>query len=170
MEAIKSRKTNIIVLLFSVGFLFLASCAFGQQKMSLLRDTSLNYGKNKVTTLFPSYTIFFESKYSPSDTMFVGIKADSINPRVVSPNLYTFVPKTYLINHKFLLIGFEDGTAEKFPVVYIDKSEGYVEYDFTVTAYASLKHKKVSYIGFDSFSKFNSKECVTYFMDFLKLL
>ncbi len=170
MEAIKSRKINIIVLLLSVGFLSLASCAFGQEKMELLRDNTTTYGDKKITTLFPNYTLFFESKYSPQDTMFVGIKADSINKRVVSPNLYTFVPKKFLINHKFLLVGFEDGSVEKFPVVYIDRTEGYVEYNFTNTAYASLKQKKVSYIGFDSFMKFNNKDSVTYFMDFLKLL
>ena len=30
MESIKSLRTNIIVLLFCVGFLFLAGCAFAQ--------------------------------------------------------------------------------------------------------------------------------------------
>jgi hypothetical protein len=169
MEIIKCKKINLIVLVLSVGFLFLASCTFGQAKMELLRDNTLFDSKGKeIVTLFPSYTMFFQS--GKIDTIFVGIKADSINKRVVSPNLYTFLPKIKLVNHKFLSVGFEDGTIENFQVVYIDKSEGYVEYNFSQTAYASLSNKKVTYIGLDGISKFNNKEYVTYFMDFLKLL
>jgi len=169
MEAVKCRKTNIIVLLLSVGLLFLAGCAFGQGKMELLRDNTLIDGKGKnIVTFFPSYTMFFEC--GKVDTLFVGIKADSINKRVVSPNLYTFLPKYKLINHKFLSVGFEDGTVENFPVVYVDNSEGYVEYNFSSTAYSSLSNKKITYIGLDGLYKYNNKTYITYFMDFLKLL
>lgn len=168
MEIIKSKKVALITVLFCVLFFAFAGCAFGQSKMELVRDNSLYYGKDRITTLFPSYTMFFEC--GKVDTVFVGIKADSINPRVVSPNLYTFVPKYKLINHKFLVVYFEDGTIENFPVVYIDNQEGYVEYNFSKTAYASLSNKKVKSIGFDATSKFNNSEYATYFMDFLKLL
>lgn len=169
MEAVKCRKTNVIVLLLSFGLLFLGGCAFGQSKMELLRDNSIIDGKGKeVVTFFPSYTMFFQC--NKVDTVFIGIKADSINSRVVSPNIYTFLPKYKLINHKFLSIEFDDGTVENFPVVYVDKAEGYVEYNFSVTAYSSLSNKKVTYIGLDGTSKYNNKEYVTYFIDFLKLL
>lgn len=169
MEIVKDKKISRLVLLFCLAFLLLASCAFGQTKMELLRDNTLFDGKGKeIVTLFPNYTMYFEC--SKVDTVFVGIKADSINSRVVSPNLYTFLPKVKLINHKFLSVGFEDGTVENFPVVYVDKLEGYVEYNFSKTAYSSLSNKKVTYIGLDGISKFNNKEYVTYFMDFLKLL
>lgn len=168
MEIIKCKKTNLIVLLIAVLFFVFTGCVFGQTKMELVRDNSLSYGKDKITTIFPSYTMFFEC--GKTDTVFVGIKADSINPRVVSPNLYTFIPKYKLINHKFLVVYFEDGTIENFPVVYIDKQEGYVEYNFSKTAYASLSNKKVKSIGFDANSKYNNPEYTTYFIDFLKLL
>ena len=168
MEIVKDKRIGGLVLLFCLAFLLLASCAFGQNKMELVRDNSLSYGKDKITTIFPSYTMFFEC--GKTDTVFVGIKADSINPRVVSPNLYTFIPKYKLINHKFLVVYFEDGTIENFPVVYIDKQEGYVEYNFSKTAYASLSNKKVKSIGFDANSKYNNPEYTTYFIDFLKLL
>lgn len=169
MEIVKDKKISGLVLLFCLAFLFLASCAFGQNKMELLRDNSIIDGKGKeVITFFPSYTMFFQC--NKVDTVFIGIKADSINSRVVSPNIYTFLPKYKLINHKFLSIGFDDGTVENFPVVYVDKTEGYVEYNFSVTAYSSLSNKKVTYIGLDGTSKYNNKEYVTYFIDFLKLL
>jgi len=169
MEIVKSRKINLLVVLFSFLFLFIGGCAFAQNKMELLRDNTLFDGKGKeIVTFFPNYTMFFQC--NKVDTVFVGIKADSINKRVVSPNLYTFLPKSKLINHKFLSVGFEDGTVENFPVVYVDKIEGYVEYNFSATAYSSLSNKKVTYIGLDGISKYNNKEYVTYFMDFLKLL
>lgn len=169
MEVVKSKKVNIVIFLLSALFL-LGGCAFGQEKMELLRDNSLTNGYGKITTLFPSYTIFFQSKDNLKDTLFVGIKADSINPEVVSPNIYTFIPKSKLVNHKFLAIGFEDGTIEKLNVVYFDKVNGYVEYNFNTTSYVSLIRKKITYIGFDGITKYNSLDYATYFMDFLKLL
>lgn len=164
MEIVKNKRVNVIVFLLSLILLGAASCAFGQEKMELLRDNSTN----KFTTLFPSYTMFFETK--SNDTLFIGIKADSINKRVVSPNLYAFIPESYLRNHKFMVVGFEDGTVENFPVVFVSRADGYVEYNFSTTAYTSLKNKKMTYVGFDAKSKFNSDDYISYFIDFLKLL
>lgn len=169
MEIVKSKKANIIIFLLSVLFL-LGGCAFGQEKMELVRDNSLSNGNKKIITMFPSYTMFFMPKGNIKDTLFVGIKADSITPKVVSPNIYSFIPLNKLVNHKFMSIGFEDGTTEKINVVYVDKATGYVEYNFNTTSYISLIRKKISYISFDVMSKYNSSNYDTYFMDFLKLL
>lgn len=162
MEIVKSKKTSVIIFIICLLILILGGCAFGQSKMQLLRQVNDN-----IVTHFPSYTMFFKHK---KDTVFVGIMSDSINQRIVSPKLYSFVGLEEIKSPHDFIITFEDGTKEIFPVVYKSTLDKYVEYNFTATAYKNLISKKISFVSLGNLVNFNNKEYSNYFIDFLKML
>lgn len=139
-------------------------------QMNLVTNRTIDLiSKKTIVSKYPNYTMFFKSKYNKKDTVFIGIEADSIHPEIISPKLYAFVPKGEITNHTGLLIKFEDGTKEWFPIQYIDKEIGFVEYQFSNTAGVSLATKKVNGIIL-GVSNYYSKDYQTYFIDFIKLL
>ena len=125
--------------------------------------------KKTIVTKYPSYTMFFKSKYNKKDTVFIGIESDSIKYNIVSPKLYAFMPKEEITNHNGLTIDFEDGTREWFHIEYIDKSINFVEYQFSGTAYSNLARKKITNISL-GVSSYYSDNYQTYFIDFIKML
>jgi len=134
----------------------------------VLRNTYVD-GNKVETVMFPSETMFFKSQYSKKDTAFIGIMVDSITPKIVSPKLYSFLPKGEIDMHSGIFMTFFDGSTEWFPIIYKDKSTNYVEYGFSTTAYKSLCRKRISSI-LVGVSNYYKKEYETYFIDFLKLI
>jgi len=165
MEAIKSRKTNIIVLLLSVGFLFLASCAFGQVE----RMASFDSLKNKeVVTRYFSRPLELKSPLFSKDFISINAKSDSIDDKTITFDVYAYFPKNINPNGNNIVIGYTDGTTDTMQQTMYLLDDNYAEYH-PINGINNLASKKISYILIRGIIKCETKD-KTYFKDFLSYL
>jgi Cu/Ag efflux pump CusA len=164
MEAIKSRRTNIFVLLLSVGFLFLAGCAFAQS-MEIERYSSYNsYYKKSIITKYPSYNLEF---VDGKDTTYFSVFSDSIYAGHYGVRLYAYFSKTTDLNNSIIKIGFEDGSEDYIAAFEIDHKLSYVEYAIPQNVFNKLFRFKVVSVQFNYMDKINKIEDSLYFFAFL---
>lgn len=159
MEAIKSRKTNIIVLLLSVGFLFLASCAFGQvDRME----------ENGVVTRYSSNSLCFKSPLITKDTIFFNLMSDSIDAKTITFNAYVYYPEKIKVGDDAIVVGFADGTQTVLQKYGFDKKTNCASYE-VIGDINSLVKNKVSFVLFRGIAKYDKFD-KNYFSDFFKSL
>lgn len=159
MEAIKSRRTNIIVLLFCVGFLFLAGCAFAQVD---------RINENGVTKRFTSNSLCFKSPLISKDTIFLNLMSDSIDSKTITFNVYVYYPEKIKVGDDAIIIGFTDGTQSVLQKYAFDKSTNCASYEVVGEINGLIKNK-VSFVLFRGIAKYDKFD-KNYFSDFFKYL
>jgi hypothetical protein len=165
MEAIKSRKANIIVLLLTLGFLFLYGCAFAQIERTSHYSSEF---KRNITTRFSSYVIELESPLSSKESIVINAKSDSLNNGKITFMLYAYFPKNINPKDAAIVLGYSDGTTDVLPQIVYDKDDNYTEYQLT-SGLNNISSKKVEYIVIRGVLKSINKD-KTYFKDFISYL
>lgn len=158
MEAIKSRRTNIIVLLLSVGFLFLASCAFGQ--VSRIKQDS-------VVKRFITESIEIKNPLI-GDNILLSAYSDSIDSKTLTFIIYVYFPENINALDKNIVINYVDGTSDVLQQFIYDKNDGYAEYEF-IQNITNISTKKVDSILIRGVSK-SKVSNKSYFIDFFASL
>lgn len=165
MEAVKCRKTNIIVLLLSFGFLFLASCAFSQVE----RMVSFDSVKNKeVITRYFSRALELKSPLFSKEFISINAKSDSVDATAITFDIYVYFPKNINPKGANIVIGYSDGTTDTMQQTMYLLDENYAEYH-PIDGINSLASKKVSYVLIRGIVKCDTKD-KTYFSEFLSYL
>jgi len=159
MEAIKSRRTNILVLLLSVGFLFLASCAFGQVE---------RINENGVTKRFTSNSLCFKSPLISKDTIFLNLMSDSVDSKTITFNVYVYYPEKIKVGNDAIIVGFADGTQTVLQKYAFDKESNCASYEVIGEINGLIKNK-VSFVLFRGIAKYDKFD-KNYFSDFFKYL
>ena len=159
MEAVKSRKTNIIVLLLSVGFLFLASCAFGQVD---------RIEENGVVTRYSSNSLCFRSPLITKDTIFFNLMSDSIDAKTITFSAYVYYPEKIKVGDDAIIVGFVDGTQTILQKYAFDKKTNCASYE-VIGDINGLVKNKVSFVLFRGIAKYDKFD-KNYFSDFFKYL
>lgn len=159
MEAIKCRKTNIIVILLSVGFLFLASCAFGQVD---------RIDENGVVTRYSSNSLCFKSPLITKDTIFLNLMSDSIDSKTITFSVYVYYPEKIKVGDDAIIIGYADGTQAVLQKYGFDKKTNCASYELIGDINILIKNK-VSFVLFRGIAKYDKFD-KNYFSDFFKYL
>lgn len=159
MEAIKSRKTNIIVLLLSVAFLFLASCAFGQ----ITRD-NLN-GKTVTRTI--TRALQFKNPLMGDDIL-MSAYSDSIDVKALTFFIFVYFPKNINAEGQNLVVTYTDGTTEVLQQCIYDRNDGYAEYK-CIDNINNIAFKKIDSILIRGVNKYKMVN-KSYFIDFFAAL
>jgi hypothetical protein len=169
MEAIKSRRTNILVLLLSFGFLLLSSCAFGQS-MEILRAPSYDYKLGiKTTVRYPNYGIPIESKINKNDLIALSIRADSIVGYIFNAQIFVETKDADKYKNHKLIITLENNVILSLKPLYSDKD--YIEYIITHLDADAISKNKIINIEFANGVKYSiNKDYNTFFIDFLKII
>ena len=94
------KRNNLLMVLFSVVFLFVAFKVTGQNTVILSQENYNISAKKMVTSKFPESPLIFESPKNHNDTIFMSIMADSITKDVYIVKLYAFFPKNINGNEK----------------------------------------------------------------------
>lgn len=164
MEIVKSKKINLVVLLFSVLFLLFCGCAFGQE-MSIERSVSYNpYYKKNIVTKYPSYNLEFTKG---KDTTFMSIFADSLSADRFGVRIYVFFPKNTSLSNSIIKLGFEDGSEDYVKAFDIDYNNNYVEYALPQNVFSKLYRLRVTSVQFNYDNKINKIEDSLFFFAFL---
>ena len=159
MEAIKSRRTNIFVLLLSVGFLFLAGCAFAQV------DRIIEDG---VTRRFTSNSLCFQIPLITKDTIFLNLMSDSVDAKTITFNVYVYFPEKIKVGEESIVIGHTDGTQTILQRYAFNEETNCASYEIVgdINKLAKSKPSFVLFRGIAKYDKFDKN----YFSDFFKYL
>ena len=168
MEIVKSKKISLLVLLFSILFLFIGGCAFAQD-LSIVRYDSYNHDVNKyVKTRVASYGVELSFNQKNNDNFYVGISSDSVNSTLESPLIYVYFPKVINPKGVDMTIAFSDGTKEVFKFIRLD--DNCVSYQITKQSYRKLRNLKFNHIEFTGFGSYTNFLENDYFIKFFKLI
>lgn len=165
MEIIKCKKINLIVLLFAVLFLSLASCAFGQVERDVYYHSTF---KKNVTTRYNSYALEFESPLNKSDLILLNVKSDSLSTNEITFDIFVYFPSNINPKGSNIVIGYEDGTTDIFHQQRCDTEDNYTEYS-AIGGINNISKKKVAYVVFRGIAKCVNKD-KTYFTNFFKYI
>ena len=159
MEAIKCRKTNIIVILLSVGFLFLASCAFGQvSRITLNGEKTVKRYTDAISIKNPLI----------GDDITLSAYSDSVDAESITFAIYVYFPENINALNKNIVITYTDGTADILQQSIYDKNDGYAEYE-CMQNINNISTKKVDSILIRGVSKYKVVN-KSYFIDFFASL
>jgi len=159
MEAIKSRKTNIIVLLLSVGFLFLASCAFGQ--VSRIKFNGEETVKRYTDAMVIKNPLL-------GDDITLSAYSDSIDTKTITFAIYVYFPENINGLNKQMVISYTDGTTDILQQEIYDRNDGYAEYKM-IDNINNISSKKVESILIRNVAKYKVSD-KSYFINFFASL
>lgn len=159
MEAVKCRKTNIIVLLLSFGFLFLASCAFGQVERMV---------EDGVTKRYTSNSLCFKSPLMGGDTIFFNLMSDSLDEKTITFNAYVYYPSNIKVGEESIVIGYSNGRTSLFQKYSKATENNCVVYEL-IGDINDFAKNKVSFVLFRGIAKYDKVD-KNYFSDFFKNL
>jgi hypothetical protein len=159
MEAIKSRRTNILVLLLSFGFLLLGSCAFGQVE---------RINENGVIRRFTSNSLCFQIPLITKDTIFLNLMSDSVDAKTITFNVYVYFPDKIKVGEESIVIGHTDGTQTILQRYAFNEETNCASYEI-VGDINKLVKGKPSFVLFRGIAKYDKFD-KNYFSDFFKYL
>ena len=159
MEAIKSRKTNIIVLLLSFGFLFLASCAFGQvSRITLDGEKTVKRYTDAISIKNPLI----------GDDITLSAYSDSVDAETITFAIYVYFPENINGLNKQMVISYLDGSMDILQQEIYDKNDGYAEYKM-IDNINNISSKKIESILIRNVAKYKVSD-KSYFINFFAAL
>jgi hypothetical protein len=165
MEIVKSKKINLVVVLFSILFLLFGGCAFAQVE----REASYHpIFKKNVTTRYNAYALEFESPLNKKDRILLNIKSDSLSTTEITFDIFVYFPSNINPKGSNIVIGYEDGTTDVFHQQRFDSEDNYTEYS-SIGGINNISKKKVAYVVFRGIAKCVNKD-KTYFTNFFKYI
>jgi len=148
MENVKSSKG--FTLLLSV---FISICAYGQSDIKrgvkVLSDSSLLVYKT------PTYCLSFVNN---SDTIFVGVFADSVSSNILEAHILVLYPTNFNLSSPLLSIWFEDDSIDTLRPYSINHESMYVDYTFNRTAILKMLKLDVKSICFKGYDEYHYLE------------
>ncbi len=166
MEIVKSKRLSVIVLLISLIFLGMVSCAFGQVERMITTDSK---GK-KTVTRYSSYVWSIQSPLNPKEYVDLNIKSDSIDAKSITLDLFAYFPKNINPKGADMTIVYMDGTKDFFKQSVFVAKDNYVEYEPTI-GINNLEIKPIKSISIGKIitteDSVEGEVYFTYFMSFL---
>jgi hypothetical protein len=161
MEIVKSKRANIVVLIFGFIFFF-SACAFAQIERAL-DSTSGNIKR------YASNPILLKSPLI-GDPIQLNAFSDSIDAKTITFAIFIYFPENINFKNKDLVVTFTDGTFEIFQQASVDEEVGYASYE-TPYEINSMVKKEVKSILIRGVANYElHKQNRTFFKDFFAAL
>jgi hypothetical protein len=159
MEIVKSKKINLVVVLFSILFLLFGGCAFAQVE---------RVNENGVVTRYTSNSLCFKSPLITKDTIFLNLMSDSIDAQTMTFHVYVYYPNKIKVGNESIVIGYDNGTQSILQKYRFDEASNCATYE-VVGDINNFVKSKVSFVLFRGIAKYDKFD-KNYFSDFFKYL
>jgi hypothetical protein len=143
-ETARNKKTGIVIFLISIAMLMLMTAATCQGQVCFKRDKPF-YQYPDITRLISCRGAGYEAN---GKNIFVGIFADSINPKKYMIVSYVFINNNVTLHDPKLFFTFEDGSYQEMLLFSKDSISGYSEFIAKDNELANIRDKKINAINF----------------------